>query len=133
MSGWRATALRVRRLRSRIDEGSDRRTPCLDGEDFRKAVERYVEAPRIVDLRNQGNIRQARLVAKTEGCRLDQYLDRGEAFQDPVPVPAVHGFLIMAELPAEISQYGKVVHGVNVAGDDRGDGAHAGSHRVIER
>jgi hypothetical protein len=83
------SGLRSGCFRCCIGKGFDRRANRIDMGDLRKRIERYVETPRVVDLRHQSHIRQARLVAKAEGFPLYQAFNRAEAFLDPVPVPGV--------------------------------------------
>jgi hypothetical protein len=105
LPNFSGSGLRIGSFRPCISKGFDRRAGRIDAGDLGKRVERHVKAPRVIDLRHQGHIRQARPVAKAERFPFHQAFDRAEAFLDLVPVPAIHGFLIVAQLAAKILQH----------------------------
>ena len=93
--------------------------------DLRKRIERYVETPRVVTCGTRAASDRLGWLPKQKGFPSTKAFNRAEAFLDPVPVPGIHRFLVMAKLGAEIFQYRQIVYRVDVTGHDGSDGTHA--------
>ena len=99
-----------------------------DGTQPRKGREVRVEAPRVVHLRHQADVRErdgrTERVQAVGGVALDPCLQRGEALADPVPVPARDRLLVLAERPLQVGEHPQVVERMDVAGDGERHRAH---------
>src|SRR5262245_15254855 len=104
-------------LRTCFVKGGELHTRSIYCNDFRKFVERYLEAPGICNLRDQTNIGNRNLRATGVRSGLDQLLQRRKAFDDPMMLPGVNIGLFMPEPPLDISQWARIVERVNIAGD----------------
>src|ERR1700730_5952590 len=89
-------------LRTRLVERGQLAQGRIDREDFCKALERDLEAPGIVDLRDEADIGEGHVRAERIGAGLDARLDRLEAGVDPRGIPGVDRRLIELELVLEI-------------------------------
>ena len=85
----------------------------------------------VEDLRHEHAVGQAGRVAVAEaaGRRAagELALDRLQAGLDPVPVPAVLGLVVDAQLALQVAQHAQVVERMDLAGDVERDRAHAGA------
>ena len=86
------------------------------------AVQRHVEAPRIVELRHEADVGSRRRIAEQEraSVRSGHRFERGQTFRDPVRIPAVDLRLIVAELGLDVFQHAQIVERMDVAGDGHG-------------
>ncbi|MNH24321.1 hypothetical protein D3C79_842450 [compost metagenome] len=98
---------------------------CRNATQPRVAAEVNVEALGSVQLRQEVDIRQPRLIAKAEAVLADQLLDRRQPLADPVRDPLVDLSLVLAGLAQQV-EHADVVQRVNVATDDRRHAAHLG-------
>jgi len=100
----------------------------------RAFVERHVEAPRIVHLRHQADIRQRRFVAEAElaapRLRDDHLLQRREAEVDPVLRPAIHLLVGLVVFSLDVLQHAQILNRMDFAGDDQ---RHAAHQRLVGR
>src|SRR5205823_13179333 len=107
----------------------ERLTVLIDPHDrwINGEVERI--AMRIVNLRHERDVGEPGRIAVTEGAgawiALEQPLEGVEAAGDPMIIPKLQGLLVMSERPMEIAKHAQIVERMNVAGNDRGERAHA--------
>src|SRR5271166_5585805 len=120
-------------LRPRLLECRKLPAGGIDGNDLWKAVERDLEAPRIVNLRHETNVGERDLVAERITLCADQRLDCVEAVDDPVAIPGIDLLLRLTELVLEIAQRPHIVERMDVAGDHLRNRAHLRTFHALAR
>ena len=105
----------------------------IDGDDFRKAIERNLQASRVGDLRHQTNVGDGDGATEGIGTRTDHGFERIETGEHPMTIPGVDLGLVLPELTLEIAQWCQIVERVNIAGDELRHRAHFGAVDRIAR
>jgi len=122
-------------LRHCLLKGVQLRACGIDALNRRVIVQRHFPASRVVHLRHQAQIGQARRIAVAIAAGVlavrQHRFQRLEAGGNPVPHPIAFLFVVRAKLRTDLLQYAQIAERMNVASDHLRQSTHASTLRRI--